>query len=185
MKKISTLELSLMALGIALNTIGTLIAYSLQLPLLLDSIGTILISILLGPALGILTGIAGSIVSGITFDIYSLYFAPVQIFLALFTYIMYQRGYLENVKRPIGVLVISIISSIIGAIIAAFVFGGVTSSGSSYIVAVLNNLGLNKVVSVFVVQFFMDYIDRFLGVSLAILVISTIPRGIKGRLVDY
>src|SRR5699024_9796244 len=185
MRKISNLELSLVALGIALNTIGTLIAYGLQLPLLLDSIGTILISILLGPFLGIAAGIGGSIVSGITFDIYSLYFAPVQIFVAVFTYLMYKKGYLQNIKRPIGVLIISIISSIVGAIIAAFIFGGVTSSGSSYIVAILSNLGLNKIASVFLVQFIMDYIDRFLGVSIAILVTSEIPRGIKGKLVNY
>lgn len=184
MKKITTLELSLMAFGIAINVIGTFVAYSLQLPVLLDSIGTILISIILGPIFGIITGLSGSFLSGITFDIYSLYFAPVQIFVAILTYYMFSIGFLKSIKRPLGVLVITIFSSFMGSVIAAYIFGGVTSSGSSYIVAVLNNLGLNKVVSVFIVQFFMEYIDRYIGVSISILVMSELPKRIKRKIVE-
>lgn len=183
MKKINTLEISLVAFGMALNSIGTLIAFGLKLPILLDSIGTILISIILGPVLGTIAGIGGSIISGITFDIYALYFAPVQIVVAFFTYFIFKRGFFHGKKRWIGVLVLSILSSIVGAIIAAFIFDGVTSSSSSYIVAILSNLGINKVVSVFLVQFFTDYIDKFLGVTIAIIAALEMPNTIKGKLV--
>lgn len=184
MRKINTLEISLIAFGMALNTIGTFLAFSLKLPILLDSIGTIMVTILLGPGLGIVSGIGGSLLSGITFDIYSLYFAPVQIIVSIFTYWMLNQGLLYGRKRLIGVLTISIFTSLAGAIIAAFVFAGVTSSGSSYIVALLSNLGLNKVVSVFLVQFFTDYIDKFIGVSVAIIAISEMPKTILGKLVN-
>ncbi|MGO1470558.1 MAG: hypothetical protein ACTHW2_11095 [Tissierella sp.] len=184
MKKIKTLEISLVAFGMVLNLIGTFTAFTLKLPILLDSIGTILISILLGPILGIITGLGGSILSGITFDIYSLYFAPVQIVVALFTYLIFKGDFFKGKKKYIGVLALSILTSIAGSIIAAFVFGGITSSGSSYIVAILSNLGINKVVSVFVVQFFTDFIDKFIGVSIAVLAISEIPKTIKERLVN-
>ncbi len=185
MKKISTLELSLVALGISLNILGTFIAYSLKLPILLDSMGTIFISILLGPTLGVLAGLGGSFLSGITFDIYSIYFAPVQIFVAVFTYLMFGKSIFNKMNRSVRVLIISIFSSLTGAIIAAFVFGGITSSGSSYIVVLLSKLGINKVLSVFLVQFFMDYIDRFVSVSIAILAISYMPKNIRRKLVEY
>lgn len=184
MKKISTLEISLVAFGMAINVIGTFIAYSLQLPILLDSIGTIFISILLGPVFGIITGLGGSFLSGVTFDIYSLYFSPVQIVIAVLTYFMFSKGLLYKLKRPLGVFVISIFSSFMGAVIAAFIFGGVTSSGSSYIVAFLSNLGINKVVSVFIVQFFMEYVDRYIGVSVSILAMSELPKKLKGKLAE-
>ena len=184
MKKINTLQISLVAFGMALNLIGTFIAFSLKLPILLDSIGTILISILLGPILGLISGIGGSILSGITFDIYSLYFAPVQIVVALFTYGIFKKGLLQGSKRFIGVLILSILTSIAGSIIAAFVFGGITSSGSSYIVVLLSNLGVNKVVSVFLVQFLTDFVDKFIGVSISMLAISGMPSTIKGKLVN-
>lgn len=184
MKKISPLKLSIVGLGIALNAVGTFIAFSLKLPILLDSIGTIMASFLLGPYYGIITGFCGSIVSGITFDIYSLYFVPVQIFVGLFSGLMYKKGFIQDKKRPLGVLVISIFSSFIGAVIAAFVFGGITSSSSSYIVAILSNIGVNKVLSIFIVQFLMDYFDRFLAVSLVMLAISNVPKNIKQKLVN-
>lgn len=184
MRKINTLEICLVAFGMALNTLGTFIAFSLKLPILLDSIGTILTSILLGPIFGIISGLGGSLVSGITFDIYSIYFAPVQIVVAIFTYLIFKNDLFKGKKRLLGVLILSILSSLAGSIIAAFVFGGVTSSGSSYIVAFLSNLGINKVVSVFLVQFFTDYIDKFLGVTLAVLAIEEMPKTIKGKLVN-
>ena len=184
MKKMNTLEISLVAFGMALNFIGTFIAFSFKLPILLDSIGTILISILLGPILGMIAGFGGSILSGITFDIYSLYFAPVQIVIAFFTYYLFKKNLFNGGKRWIGVLTLSILSSLAGSLISALVFNGITSSGSSYIVVFISNLGINKVLSVFIVQFLTDFIDKFLAVTISILAISELPSRIKRKLVN-
>ncbi len=183
MNKISSYKVSALGLGVALNIIGTLIAFSFKIPILMDSLGTVMISALIGPIYAVITGILSSVVSGITFDIYSLYFAPVQIFVGLLTGIMFNRGYMEGKKRFLAVLLISSVSSFTGAIISAFLFGGITSSSSSYIVVILFNLGINKVLSVFLVQFLMDYIDRYLAVSLVIPVLKKLPIDLKQKLV--
>lgn len=183
MKKISTLNISIIGFGIALNIVGAFIALNLRLPIYLDSIGTIMVSFILGPIYGVITGLLGSIVSGITFDIYSLYFAPVQIFTGLLGGLMYKNGFMKGVKMPLGVLAVSIFSSFTGAVIAAYLFGGITSSGSTYIVQFLSGIGVNKVVSVFIVQFITDYADKFVAVSLAMSVIVGIPGALKQRLV--
>jgi Protein of unknown function (DUF1393). len=78
-KNMNVRNLTLVGMGIALNVIGALVALGLRLPIYLDSIGTILIACLLGPKFAVMTGVCGSLVSGMTFDPYSLYFAPVQI----------------------------------------------------------------------------------------------------------
>ncbi|WP_053957640.1 ECF transporter S component [Inediibacterium massiliense] len=183
MKKIKPFHVSVVGLGVALNIIGAFIALNLRLPILLDSIGTIMVSAVLGPYYGILTGVCGSLVSGITFDIYSLYFSPVQIFVGLLSGILFQKGWMKKIKMPIGVLIVSIFSSLVGAIIAAFVFDGVTSSGSSYIVAFLSNIGINKVISVFVVQFLTDYLDKFIAVALVLPMTMGIPQNIKEKII--
>ena len=77
---------------------------------------------------------------------------------------MYKKGFLNGIKTPIGVLAFSIPTSILSAIIAAFVFGGVTSSGSSYIVQILGSFGVDKVTGVFLTQVVTDYIDKFIAV---------------------
>ena len=64
----------MVALGIVLNIVGAFIALNLRLPIYLDSVGTVLSGALLGPVYGVATGVLGSLISGITFDIYSLYY---------------------------------------------------------------------------------------------------------------
>ena len=174
-KKLSTTSLTLISLGIALNVIGAFIALNLKLPIYLDSIGTIFIACILGSKYAIITGVCGSMVSGMTFDIYSFFFMPVQISTGLIAGLMYKKGFLNGVKTPIGVLTFSIPTSILSAIIAAFVFGGVTSSGSSYIVQILSKFGINKVVSVFLTQVLTDYIDKLIAVLLVNSAVLSIP----------
>ncbi|SUY46010.1 integral membrane protein [Clostridium putrefaciens] len=182
-KRISTIKLTIVGVSIALNIIGTLIAFSFKIPILMDSIGTIMISCLIGPMYGVITGICSCIISGVTFDIYSLYFAPVQIFVGLLSGIMFKWEFMKGKKRLLGVLFISIVSSFTGAVISAFTFNGITSSSSSYIVILLSSLGLNKIFSVFLVQVLMDYIDRLLAVSLVIPVLAALPVTLKQKLV--
>lgn len=178
-KSMNTRKLTLMAMGISLNIIGALIALILRLPIYLDSIGTILVACLLGPKFAIMTGVCGSLVSGMTFDPYSLYFAPVQISTGFLAGFMYEKGLLKGKKTLLGVFLFTLPTSIISAIISAFLFGGVTSSGSSYIVQILSHFNLPMVVSVFITQVFTDYTDKFLAVFLVALGVSSLPKSYK------
>lgn len=72
-RNFTTLKQCMVALGIVLNIVGAFIALNLRLPIYLDSVGTVLSGALLGPVYGVATGVLGSLISGITFDIYSLY----------------------------------------------------------------------------------------------------------------
>lgn len=178
-KSIDVRKLSLIGLGIALNVIGAFIALTLRLPIYLDSIGTIMIACLLGPRFAVITGVCGSLVSGMTFDIYSLYFAPVQISTGLIAGLMYNKGFLDGKKKILGVLAFSIPTSILSAIITAYLFGGMTSSGSSYLVQILRALQVPDVVSVFIIQVFTDYIDKFGAVLLVGLGVSALPSSVR------
>ncbi|MDK2562560.1 ECF transporter S component [Romboutsia sedimentorum] len=178
-KKTNVRTITLVGLGVALNIIGAFIALNLKLPIYLDSIGTIMIAALLGPKYAVITGVCGSLVSGMTFDIYSLYFAPVQISTGFFAGLMYEKGFLKGRKTPLGVVIFTIPTSIISAMIAAYLFGGVTSSGSSYIVQILRVVGMPDVVSVFIVQIFTDYADKFVAVALVGLGVNALPKSIK------
>lgn len=168
--------ITLVGFGIALNVVGALVALNLRLPIYMDSIGTILVACLLGPKYGILTGLGGSVLSGLTFDIYSLYIAPVQISTGLMAGILYQKGWLAGRKAIIGTLGVAIPTAILSAIIAAVVFGGVTSSGSSYVVQVLRAMGLPDVLSVFITQIWTDYLDKYVAVLFTGLAIKRLPR---------
>lgn len=181
-KTLSTYQVTIIALGIVLNVIGAFIALTLRLPIYLDSIGTIFIACILGPRYAVLTGILGSLVSGMTFDIYSLFFMPVQITTGLISGIMFKKDFLKGGKIFVGVMAFSLPTSILSAIIAGFVFGGVTSSGSSYIVQILSTLGVNKAVGVFFTQVLTDYADKFIAVIIIKYAVSLVPQNIISKL---
>ena len=184
MKSISVKNISLIGLGISINVVGSFIAYTLKLPIYLDSIGTIFIAAILGPNYAMISGVLGSIVSGITFDVYSIYFAPVQITTGLLSGIMFRKGFLDGVKTPLGTFIFVLPTSIISAMIAAIVFEGVTSAGSSYIVQALEVLSIGNLFSnIFLTQIITDYMDKFLGVVLVNLGISAIPKNLKSSFI--
>ena len=175
-KTVNVKNITLISMGIALNVVGAFIALNLRLPIYLDSIGTILIACMLGPKYAVITGVGGSLVSGMTFDIYSLYFAPVQITTGYLAGIMYKKDMLKGIKTPLGTFIFTLPTSIISATIAAFLFGGVTSS---YIVQILSHFNVPVVVGVFVTQVFTDYADKFLAVVLVGIVVNSMPKALK------
>lgn len=158
--KISVRNLCFVAFAICINFIGGQIALFLRLPIYLDSIGTMFIAINLGPVYGMLPSVLSGLLMGVTVDIYSLYYAPVGIILGLITGLVYKKYNPQKWWILIAAAIITIPSTIASSCITAFLFGGITSSGSSLLVQLLAQTPLGMVGSSFVVQVVTDYIDR-------------------------
>ena len=164
MKKMTTLKQCVIAMAVVLNMVGAFIALTLQIPIYLDSIGTVLVASLLGPMYGAVTGLLSGLLSGLTFDIYSLYYIPAQILTGYMAGMIYRKTRCMHGKVfPLGVLGISIPTSIASAIVTAFVFSGFTSSNSTYLVVVMNKMGISLVMSCFIVQALTDFCDELVA----------------------
>lgn len=172
---ISTRRLCFLALAIILNIVGGQIALLLHLPIYLDSMGTILIAVLFGPLYGMLPPLLYGLVMGFTIDIYSLYYMPVGLILGLVTGLAGRSISVKKWRIIPGALLITLPGTIVSSIITAFLFGGITSSGSTILVQVLNKAGLGLTASVFVVQFLTDYIDRLISLVFIFYLLSIIP----------
>lgn len=175
-RKISVHNLCFVAFAICINFIGGQIALFLKLPIYLDSIGTVFTAITLGPVYGMLPNVLSGLLMGMTVDIYSLYYAPVGIILGLVTGLVYQKFQPKKWWILVAAAVITIPSTIASACITAFLFGGVTSSGSSVLVQLLAKTPLGMVGSSFVVQFVTDYIDRVICLYFASVLIQAMRR---------
>ncbi len=119
-----------------------------------------------------LTGVLGSLTSGVLFDVYSFYYAPVQLLTGFFAGILYHTAWLKGWKTIIGNILIAIPTSIASALITACLFQGITSGASSAIVVILHHFGMNLVMSIFVVQVLTDYTDKLIAVILTKLIIK-------------
>ena len=162
--------------GILINFIGVRVALHFSLPVFLDSIGTIMIAMLYGPVYGMLPPLLYGLVMGFSIDIYSLYYMPVGMILGLTTGLAARYFSLKGWRIIPGALMITIPGTIVSSIITAVLFGGITSSGSTIIVQLLNKAGLGLTASVFVVQIMTDYLDRILSLVLVAFLLRMIPR---------
>ncbi len=172
--KFTTTKLAMIAMAICINYIGGQLALALRLPIYLDSVGTILIGALFGPAFGVLPPLISSVLMAFTGDIYSLYFAPVGMILGLTAGFVLKRIHSVGFMLLLSAFLITLPGTIVCAIINAILFGGVTSSGSSVIVAALSHTPLGLTGAIFVVQIFTDYLDRVISLALVMILLRKV-----------
>ena len=165
----------MIAFAICINFVGGQIDLFLKLPIYLDSIGTVFVAAVLGPFYGMLPNLLSGLLMGMTVDIYSLYYAPVGILLGFVTGLVYRKFQPKKWQIFPAALVITLPSTIISSCITAFLFGGITSSGSTVMVQLFHHLGLNLTVSVFCVQLVTDFIDRTVMLALSLTVLHVLP----------
>ena len=178
--KISVHKITLIAFAIVINIVGSYIALGLHLPIYLDSMGTIMTAILLGPFYGLFPGVLSALITGMTSDIYALYYMPVGIVLGVMTGFVFQKN--KSNKLFVKSFCISVPASLISACITATVFGGITSSGSTMLVQLLAKTPLGLTLSCLIVQFFTDYFDRLLSLWLVLSVIKKLPDSLTNKL---
>lgn len=176
MNRRSTFKITFMSLAVVINIVGAFVAASLKLPIFIDTIGTFLSAFLFGPLAGVLTGLATSLINGLTFDPYSLYFMPVQIIVGLIAGICYKKGLFKGKSIILGTVIVTVTGSIVASIIAAYVFGGITSSGTSFIVMYLKEAGVNIVSSVFSTQILFDLLDKSIAVFIVLTLIKALDK---------
>ncbi|HGA0014199.1 TPA: ECF transporter S component [Streptococcus agalactiae] len=162
--------ISFISIAIAINLVGANLALFLCLPIYLDTIGTLLIAVILGPWYAASTAFLSALINWMTTDIFSLYYSPVAIVVAIITGILIKRN-----CKPSSLLwkslIISLPGTIIASVITVILFKGITSSGSSIIAQFLHGIGLDMTSSLILVQVGTDYMDRLISL---ILVFSTI-----------
>lgn len=169
-------KICIVAFAVCINLIGGQIALFLKLPIYLDSIGTVWIAAVLGPLYGMIPNVISGILLGMTIDIYSLYYAPVGIILGFVTGLVYQKYQPKKWGILPAAVVITIPATIASSCITAFLFGGITSSGSSLIVQLLARTPLGMIGSCFVVQFITDYIDRVICLYIVAILTTTLHK---------
>lgn len=185
-RKMTTLQLCMLAMAVGINVVGGQLALMLRLPIYLDSIGTILTGLWMGPVCGMIPNLLSGVILGITTDIYSLYFAPVGMITGLMTgmagCLMKSLLSDRNVrKRQIltGAVLITVPGTLVSSVINAVLFGGVTSSGSFILVQLLAKTPLGMTGSIFAVQILTDYLDRVIALALAVAVLQMLPRDLR------
>lgn len=189
----TTPRLVAIALCAALNFAIGNIVYLVKLPIYLDSIGTILCALLIFPdrraafVCASIAGFIGVILSGLVINPFLPWFMFTMLAIALVSALLTARATETFRARPLPlppfvamVVIYGIITGIASAVVSApvvvWLFGGVTGSGTAFVVAFFLKTGQQLLNSALLSGLTTEPIDKTLQVLLAALLYRATPR---------
>lgn len=176
--KFTTASLVLIPAAVGINYIGKLFAGVLKLPLWLDSIGTVLASMLSGPIIGAICGAINNIIYGLTMDPVSFIYALTSIAIGIAVGIMAYKGWIKNIGKAIVVgLVAALVAAIVSTPINIGFWGGQT--GNLWGDALYASLVANKWpvwIASFLDEIVVDIPDKVATVLVSYLIFKGLPK---------
>ena len=177
-KRKTILRACLMILAaILLNIAVGQLTIELKLPLYLDTIGTILIGIYLGPWAGGITGFLTNVVwTGSCLFPQAVAWVSAASLTGIMADFFYQSKYFTSIwKAMLGGVISGSITALISAPIAAYVYGGVTGTGTDFLVNIFTSYGLNMLGANMAQGAVSDPLDKLLSFSIAFLLLQILP----------
>ena len=176
--KLSTAAIVLIPAAIGINYLGKLFAGLLKLPVWLDSIGTVLASMLAGPVIGAASGIINNLVYGLTVDPISTVYAITSGAIGLIVGIMAYKGWIANVQKAIVIgLVVGFSAAIISTPLNIIFWGGQTGNvwGDAFYAILISNNAPVWLAS-FGDSIIVDVPDKVLTVIISYLIFKGLPK---------
>ena len=174
--RLPTTTIAMIPVAIALNIVVGQIVSVIGLPLYLDSIGTVLVAALAGPAAGIVTGILTNVIWGLTLSPIALPYAVVQVIIGLMAGLAARAGMFRKIWRaPIAGAITGLVAAIISAPISAFIFGGATGGGTGAIVGAFQAMGQSLLAATTLQGLLSDPLDKLITFTVVALILAALP----------
>ena len=173
-KRRNLITFILCILGVALNMLCNLFVTSFELPLYLDTIGTIVVSVLGGYLPGVIVGFLTNLVKAVP-DPSSLYYGSLNVLIAVFAAFFADRGWHKKLAGIIGMIfTFTLIGGGVGACIPLFM-EGLTFDSESLAATIYNTGYFNQSVSYILSSLISDFPDKLITVILALMIFRLIP----------
>lgn len=183
MGRMNAFQAGLIAFGAALNVSIGYFVNILKLPLYLDSIGTILISVLCGWRYGIVVGLSALIIMTLTAVPTVFAYAGTVIVIAFVSTAFARVGFLKSVKITVlGGLIIGLASAMASVPVTTFLYGGVSLAGSDAITTLFKTTGMPVWKSVLFGSLVTDPIDKIVTSLICLTLVRSLPSHILERL---
>jgi energy-coupling factor transport system substrate-specific component len=180
---VTTAALALIPLGVAINLGVGAIVHLLKLPIYVDAVGTILVTILIGIPWGIVTGVLSVFIMGMTVNPVMPYFSGTQAVIAIVAGLLAARGWFRSIPRAIiAGICIGVAAAIVSAPVVLKLFGGITDAGSGFITSFLLASGKKIVESVILTGISCEPVDKTIQCLLVFWLIRTLPPRFRERL---
>ncbi|SEM99272.1 ECF transporter S component [Lihuaxuella thermophila] len=175
--RFTTASLVLIPVAIGINYLGKLFANILKLPLWLDSIGTILASLLAGPIVGAVSGAVNNIIFGLTADPISFVYAISSVAIGLVAGILAAKGWFDSFgKMLMAGLVIGVSVAIVSTPLNIIFWGGQTGNlWGDALFALLMAQGMPMWLASFLNEITVDLPDKLVTVFVSTIIFRRLP----------
>jgi energy-coupling factor transport system substrate-specific component len=171
--------LALLPAAIAVNLVVGGLVNALGLPLYLDTIGTILATVLAGPTVGMLAGAIGQVLFGLINGYQWIPFGIIQIVIAALAGVAAAHAGFRSAGRTVAWgLLTGLVAGALSAVISYALFKGVTATGTTAVVTLLRQFGWSLPVAVTATSLALDLVDK----AAAFLVVGALVRSLPGRM---
>ncbi|WP_088052560.1 ECF transporter S component [Virgibacillus dakarensis] len=171
----SLLALLLIPVGVSLNVVGYQLSTILKLPVFIDQIGTIMVSMIAGPWVGLLTGLLGNVVNGMINPI-AIGFSVVSMSVGIVSgYLSKWRFYTNIFGIIISCVLLTIVAAFPAAIVTVFLFGGVTGAGTDLLTATFLATGKELWNSIVSTNLITGSINTIINFGISWLIIRRVP----------
>jgi energy-coupling factor transport system substrate-specific component len=176
-REFTTVAWVLIPIGIGLNVVGGMLVNVLRLPLFLDAIGTILVAVLAGPWVGAATGGLTNLILGLVTVPTMLPYALTNIAIGLVAGYMARAGWFRTIPKVAGTgVAIMVAAIIVSAPITAYLFGGVTGTGTDVVRAFFLATGRTILEAVLLESLISESVDKLISVFVAFALARSIPQ---------
>lgn len=171
----SLMALVLIPVGVSINVVGYQMSQILKLPVFIDQIGTILVSMITGPWVGMVTGLLGNVVNGMIYPT-AFGYAIVSMLVGFVSgFLSRWRWYSNVVGVVIGCALLNVVSSVSAAVVTVFMFGGVTGAGTDLLTAVFVASGQALWNSVLTTNVISGTVNTIVNFAIAWIIVRRIP----------
>lgn len=175
-----TRTIVLSAVCIALNVGLNKIAAVLQLPVFMDSVGTILSAALVPPLFSCGIGIISNLLGGVITNPAIPFFAGTQLVIAAMAITAYRFGWFRRLGTAVLTgLAIGVVSAVVSAPITVIMFGGVTQPGATAVNAILMASGHSLWTSVLTGSLLVSSVDKVVACVVAWVLLQRLPERLK------
>jgi energy-coupling factor transport system substrate-specific component len=179
----TTLVIALVPLAVAINFVANWAAGLTRLPIYLDTIGTFLAAVLLGPWWGALAGLLTNMVGVVPNGVSNLLFAPVNMAAALlWGYGIRSLGLGRNAVLFFALAaIVGVVTGVLATPIVLFLYGGATGHPSDLITAALASFGLERATLVSSVASSVP--DKIISAYVGLALTGALPAAVAARAV--
>lgn len=183
MPSVSLRLLALIPIAVGINLAMGKFAAALALPMFLDTVGTVLVATLAGPAVAIATAVVSQVALGLWVGAVQLAFLPIHLVIAVYASVVVVRfAVFRNPVRAVTAgLVLGAVAATLAWPIAYFAFGGVTSPGVSLVTTIMSGFGLPLRWAVYVASMGTDLLDKATTFVMILVIVRSLPRRTLAR----